>query len=331
MRRWGARRRQCASMDEGRVAGHAPSADDAVAPPTPGGPSVPPAPGGPPGHVAPGLERLVFFSDAVFAIAITLLALDLRLPDRTGGYTDATLLDALSGLMPSLFAFALSFVILATFWLGHFRTFRAVVRSDGWLVTINLVFLFFIALLPFPTSIVAAVDLPCADRPPGHTRHHPGDRPPRNVPDTGRAHRLRADDPARAGLADGRRGVLAAVVPAAGARVASFRATADLRRGDARARGRGHQPGGVAAATRPPFMPALHGEPRPGPRSCGLCRGTRSAAAGFEGAPVGRNGLAHARMSASVRLTGRRQQPGPVRNRPGTRIPFGRCNCCRMR
>lgn len=142
-------------MDEGRVAGHAPSADDAVAPPTPGGPSVPPAPGGPPGHVAPGLERLVFFSDAVFAIAITLLALDLRLPDRTGGYTDATLLDALSGLMPSLFAFALSFVILATFWLGHFRTFRAVVRSDGWLVAINLVFLFFIALLPFPTSIVA--------------------------------------------------------------------------------------------------------------------------------------------------------------------------------
>lgn len=108
-----------------------------------------------PGHVAPGLERLVFFSDAVFAIAITLLVLELRLPDRAGGYTDATLLDALAGLVPSLFAFGLSFVIIATFWLGHFRTFGVVVRSDSWLVGIDLVFLFFVALLPFPTSIVA--------------------------------------------------------------------------------------------------------------------------------------------------------------------------------
>jgi uncharacterized membrane protein len=108
-----------------------------------------------PGNVAPGLERLVFFSDAVFAIAITLLVLELRLPDRPGGYTDATLLDALAGLMPSVFAFGLSFVIIATFWLGHFRTFGVVVRSDSWLVAIDLVFLFFVALLPFPTSIIA--------------------------------------------------------------------------------------------------------------------------------------------------------------------------------
>lgn len=103
-----------------------------------------------------GLDRLVFFSDGVFAIAITLLALELRLPEVPGGYTDATLLTALTDLAPSLFAFVLSFVVIAGFWLGHFRTFRAVARLDGRLIAIDLLFLFFVALVPFPTSIVAS-------------------------------------------------------------------------------------------------------------------------------------------------------------------------------
>ena len=109
------------------------------------------------------LERVVFFSDAVFAIAITLLAIGLRLPELPGRVTDADLLTALQDLGPSLFAFVISFAVTAAFWVGHYRTFRYVVDIDGRLIWINLLFLFCIALLPFPTSIIAAYgDLPAA-------------------------------------------------------------------------------------------------------------------------------------------------------------------------
>jgi uncharacterized membrane protein len=101
------------------------------------------------------LERIVFFSDAVFAIAITLLAIEVRLPDLPPGQTDASFLGALAAVGPSFFAFVLSFVVIASFWVGHYRTFRYVVDADGRLVAINFAFLFCIAILPFPTSIIA--------------------------------------------------------------------------------------------------------------------------------------------------------------------------------
>jgi uncharacterized membrane protein len=101
------------------------------------------------------LERVVFFSDAVFAIAITLLAIELRLPELPGRVTDQDLVQAIRDLAPALFAFVISFAVTAAFWIGHYRTFRYIVDVDGWLITINLVFLFCIALLPFPTSVIA--------------------------------------------------------------------------------------------------------------------------------------------------------------------------------
>jgi uncharacterized membrane protein len=113
-----------------------------------------------PGNV---IERLIYFSDAVFAIAITLLALELRMPQLPYGYTDAMILDELRHLLPSLFGFALSFLILATFWLGHVRSFRAVERSSGPFFALNMVFLFLIALIPLPTSMISvAPTLPSA-------------------------------------------------------------------------------------------------------------------------------------------------------------------------
>lgn len=102
------------------------------------------------------LERIVFFSDAVFAIAITLLAIDLRLPDLPAGQTDRSFLEALATLGPSLFAFSISFLAIAAFWVGHYRTFRYVIDADGRLIAINLAFLFSVAILPFPTSIIAS-------------------------------------------------------------------------------------------------------------------------------------------------------------------------------
>lgn len=102
------------------------------------------------------LERIVFFSDAVFAIAITLLAIEVRLPELPAGQTDASFLAALGDLWPSFFAFVISFVVIAAFWVGHYRTFRYIVDADGRLVAINFGLLFCIAILPFPTSIIAS-------------------------------------------------------------------------------------------------------------------------------------------------------------------------------
>jgi len=99
------------------------------------------------------VERVVFFSDAVFAIAITLLAIDLRLPPGT--YDDRSIVDTLVGMAPEIFAFALSFAVIAMFWLGHYRTFRRVERVTPRLIGVNMLFLAFVALLPFPTSVIA--------------------------------------------------------------------------------------------------------------------------------------------------------------------------------
>jgi uncharacterized membrane protein len=108
-----------------------------------------------------GLERLVFFPDAVFAIAITLLAIDIRLPALDGPVSNDAVVGAIRGLAPDLFAFTISFVVIAVFWVGHYRTFRWVARIDGGLIAVDMVFLFIIASLPFPTSVVARYgDLP---------------------------------------------------------------------------------------------------------------------------------------------------------------------------
>ena len=95
-------------------------------------------------------ERLVFFSDAVFAIAITLLVLDLHLPANAHG---AFAFDAL--LTSKLVAFALSFFVIGIYWLNHHRLFGGLAREDGALRVVNLVFLACVAFLPFPTSVIA--------------------------------------------------------------------------------------------------------------------------------------------------------------------------------
>jgi len=101
------------------------------------------------------LDRLVNFSDAVFAIAITLLALDVRLSGVDGTVLRPPLGSQIIELLPNLFAFALSFVVIGGYWVAHHRMFKYVERYDTRLLWINLVVLFFIGLLPFPTQVVA--------------------------------------------------------------------------------------------------------------------------------------------------------------------------------
>lgn len=102
-----------------------------------------------------GLERLIFFSDAVFAIAITLLALDLRLPGGGESPSNAQLLAQLLELWPKYLAYLVSFLAIGTFWLGHHRRFRFIRRYDRGLLTLNILFLMVIAFVPFPTSVIS--------------------------------------------------------------------------------------------------------------------------------------------------------------------------------
>ncbi len=97
-------------------------------------------------------DRTVFFSDAVFAIAMTLLVLDLEVPDdlpadRLGA--------ALVEQLPNFFSFALSFAVIGSAWLNHHRKFSVIVRYDFRLQVLNLVLLFFVALLPLPTAVLS--------------------------------------------------------------------------------------------------------------------------------------------------------------------------------
>jgi uncharacterized membrane protein len=101
-----------------------------------------------------GLERLVFFSDAVFAIAITLLALEIRLPGNEI-FTDAQLLSQLVGIWHKYLAYVISFLVIGTFWMAHHRKYAFIKRCDNRLMFINLVMLMVIAFIPFPTSILS--------------------------------------------------------------------------------------------------------------------------------------------------------------------------------
>ena len=97
-------------------------------------------------------ERLVFFSDAVFAVALTLLVIDLRVPT---GATTTTLPGKLGALWPQLLALLISFVVIASYWRGHHRIFHVIERYDRWLVLLNFTFLLSIVLQPFTTSLTS--------------------------------------------------------------------------------------------------------------------------------------------------------------------------------
>ena len=99
-------------------------------------------------------ERLVFFSDAVFAIAMTLLVIDLRVPDLVGSVTDRRLASALAEDLPRVFSYALSFAVIGMYWLAHWRRYAMVRRVDETLVLLNLLLLGLVAAIPFPTSLL---------------------------------------------------------------------------------------------------------------------------------------------------------------------------------
>ena len=102
-----------------------------------------------------GMERLIFFSDAIFAIAITLLVLDIRLPITNDTLTDAELSRLLLGIWPKYMAYGISFLVIGMFWIGHHRKFRFIQRYDNRLLLLNVLLLMVIAFTPFPTTLIS--------------------------------------------------------------------------------------------------------------------------------------------------------------------------------
>ena len=96
-------------------------------------------------------NRLEAFSDGVFAVAITLLVLNLQIPQLA---TVSELVSRLSALWPKLLSYALSFVIVGIYWVAHHNTFHYIQRSDRNLLWLNILLLMCIVFLPFPTALL---------------------------------------------------------------------------------------------------------------------------------------------------------------------------------
>jgi len=97
------------------------------------------------------LERLILFTDAVFAIAITLLVIEIRVPELHHA-TEAEAVQGLLRLIPKFIGFFISFFVIAVYWVAHHRIFRFVRRLNTSLIWINLFFLLGIVLMPFTTA-----------------------------------------------------------------------------------------------------------------------------------------------------------------------------------
>jgi uncharacterized membrane protein len=97
------------------------------------------------------LGRVLALSDGVFAIALTVLVLEIALP---AGTTAETLGHDLAHLGPRYAAYAVSFLTIGTFWMVHRLGFRHLARTDTRLIVMNLVLLMGVAFLPFPTQVL---------------------------------------------------------------------------------------------------------------------------------------------------------------------------------
>ncbi|SNZ06072.1 Uncharacterized membrane protein [Natronoarchaeum philippinense] len=101
-------------------------------------------------------DRLVALSDGVFAIAITLLVLDIPLPEAGGGGSAELLGSFVREQGIDVFAYVLSFLVIGLYWVLHRNTFVHIRRHDRRLLWLNLLFLLAVSFLPYPTSVLTA-------------------------------------------------------------------------------------------------------------------------------------------------------------------------------
>jgi uncharacterized membrane protein len=104
---------------------------------------------------ARNVERIAALSDGLFAIAMTLIVLEIRVPDTAGITTDRQLFDALVPLGPRFLTYLLSFLTLGIFWNGQQTQLNNMARANRDFAWLSLLFLATIALFPFTTSLLA--------------------------------------------------------------------------------------------------------------------------------------------------------------------------------
>ena len=101
------------------------------------------------------VERLAALSDGIFAFAMTLLALDLRVPALEAIHNEHDLWHGLTALSPRLIMYMMSFLTLGIFWVGQQTQLNHLERSNIRLSWIHIVFLFFVTIMPFSTALLA--------------------------------------------------------------------------------------------------------------------------------------------------------------------------------
>ena len=101
-------------------------------------------------------DRVIFFTDAVYAIAMTLLIIAVEVPefDAEGPPSIDVLWHSISEELPALFSFFLGFWLIGRFWMAHHGFFAGLGAVNRTLIGLNLVYLSFIAVLPYPTGLI---------------------------------------------------------------------------------------------------------------------------------------------------------------------------------
>ena len=98
-------------------------------------------------------HRLEALTDGIYAVAMTLLVIELKLPEHAGAASSGELVEALVDLSPKIVSWVVSFFVLGFFWVGHHRAFAHVRRADGPLVALNLAQLACVSLMPFSSAL----------------------------------------------------------------------------------------------------------------------------------------------------------------------------------
>lgn len=102
---------------------------------------------------AADLGRLLSLSDGIFAFGMTLLAVNVGLPNLEANLNEKLVKEQVTALVPSFFVFAVTFLVVGLYWISHRRIFRYLIRSDTPLTWLNILLLLFIALLPVTSGL----------------------------------------------------------------------------------------------------------------------------------------------------------------------------------
>lgn len=94
--------------------------------------------------------RLEAFTDGVFAIVITLLILNIHLPETD----NSELGQAIKDLMPNILAYVMSFILIGLYWMAHHTSFQNIARIDGRFIWLNIILMLFVSFMPFPAYLL---------------------------------------------------------------------------------------------------------------------------------------------------------------------------------